>query len=306
MDLLDKSIILELMTNSRISCQEIAEKYNSRRGVVRKRISKLEERSVIQEYSAWYSLAMVDAEYVFGHVRVTQEGKREDLVRELVQHSMVHAVIPLATGDILFHAIVVGTNGLSELGSYIRKLENVNKVELHLIQVDRGKKVELKKIHLQVLSVLFQNSRISVAEIARKSSLSPRRVKRVLDEIVTGAGIVLAIARNPALSSGLSFYTKIGLDERLSDAKRLIERIERAFPVETWESYVSASDSILFTRFFVDHIKDAEKISNELSKYNEIKTLETLVFYPARISSILTRDRLREDIVNAGFDVCYS
>jgi len=305
MDLLDKSIILELMTNSRVSCQELAKKYNSTRGVVRKRVNKLKERGVILEYSAWYSLAMVDAEFVFGHVKIKHQLGREDIVRDLVQHPMIHAVIPLATGDIIFHANVIGTNGLSELGSSIRTLENVDEVELHLIQFDRGKKVELKKTHLQVISALFSNSRVPVAEISRMTKLSPRRVKRALDEIESGGGIVLAIARNPALGSGLSFYAKIRWDERKSDAKKLIERIERRFPAETWESYISASDSVLFTRFFVEHIKDAETISNELSRFEEIKALETLVFYPARISSVLTRDRLGEDIVNAGFEICH-
>ncbi|MHA3965041.1 MAG: winged helix-turn-helix transcriptional regulator [Candidatus Thorarchaeota archaeon SMTZ1-45] len=304
MDLLDKSIILELMTNSRISCQELAEKYNSTRGVVRKRINKLEEKGVIQEYSAWYSLAMVDAEFVFGHVRVQEQLDKEELVRNLVQHQMIHAVIPLVTGDILFHANVVGSEGLSELGSSIRKLDNVEDVELRLIRSDRGSKVELKRIHMQVLSALFENSRISIAEIARKTTLSPRRVKRALDDIISGGGIVLAIARNPALGSGLSFYAKITLDERKSNAENLISRIEKEFPAETWESYVSASDPVLFTRFFVNHIKNVETISNKLSGFGEIGTLETLVFYPARISSVLTRDRLGEDIIKAGFNVC--
>jgi len=305
MDLLDKSIILELMTNSRVSCQELAKKYNSTRGVVRKRVNKLEEKGVILEYSAWYSLAMVDAEFVFGHVKIKHQLGREDIVRDLVQHPMIHAVIPLATGDIIFHANVIGTNGLSELGSSIRTLENVDEVELHLIQFDRGRKVELKKTHLQVMSALFSNSRISVAEISRMTHLSPRRVKRALDEIESGGGVVLAIARNPALGSGLSFYAKISWNERKSDAKKLIERIEGRFSAETWESYISASDSVLFTRFFVEHIKDVEAISNELSRFEEIKALETLVFYPARISSVLTRDRLGEDIVNAGFEICH-
>lgn len=304
MDLLDKSIILELMTNSRVSCQELAEKYNSTRGVVRKRINKLKEKGVIYEYSAWYSLAMVDAEFVFGHVKVNQQLGREDLVKDLVQHPMIHAVIPVVTGDIVFHANAVGTDGLSELGSSIRRFDNVDEVELHLIQFDRGRKVELKKIHFNVLSALFDNSRISVAEIARRTDLSPRRVKRALDEIVSGGGIVLAIARNPALGTGLSFYAKISWDERKSDAEKLVDRIEKEFPVETWESYISASDSVLFTRIFVEHIKDVEAISNMLSKFYEVKTLETLVFYPARISSILTRDKLGEDIAKAGFDVC--
>jgi DNA-binding Lrp family transcriptional regulator len=305
MDLLDKSIILELMTNSRVSCQELAEKSNSTRGVVRKRINKLKEKGVIYEYSTWYSLAMIDAQFVFGHVTVNQQLGKEDLVRELVQHPMIHAVIPVVTGDIVFHANVVGTDGLSELGSSIRKLDNVDEVELHLIQFDRGRKAELKKIHFNVLSALFMNSRISVAEISRRTNLSPRRVKRALDEIVSGGGIVLAIARNPALGSGLSFYVKIRWDERMSDAKELIEHIEREFPVETWESYISASDSVLFTRMFVEHIKNVETVSNTLSGFDEVKELETLVFYPARISPILTRDRLEEDIVKAGFDICH-
>ena len=305
MDLLDKSIVMELMTNSRVSCQELAERYNSTRGVVRKRIKKLEKRGVIREYSLWYSLAMTDAEFVFGHIRVNQQMKREDTVKHLVQNPMIHAVIPSAKGDILFHANVVGSDGLSSLGSSIRQLDNIDEVELHLIQTDRGQKVELKKIHFNVLSALFYNSRISVAEIARRTKLSPRRVKRVLDEIISGKGIVFTIARNPAQGSGVSFYNKIRWDERQSSAEELLEKIARRFPSETWESYVSASDPVSFTRFSVEHIKGMETVTNELSNFDEIEALETLVFFPARITSILTRGRLGMDIKKAGFELCH-
>ena len=303
MDLLDKSIILELMSNSRVSCQELADRYGSTRGVVRKRIKRLENSGVIQKYSALYSPAMIDAEFVVGHVRISRQLGKEELVTELVEHQMIHTVIPVATGDIVFHAIVVGSDGLAELGSFLRKLDNVTEVELHLIQFDRGRKIELKNIHYNILSALFLNSRISVTEIARSINLSSRRVKRALDEIVDSDGISLAIARNPALGSGLSFYVKINWDERKIDARRLIEKIETRLPGETWESYISASEPIVFTRFFVEHIKNVEAISNLLSQFDEIISFETLIFYPARISSVLTRDRLGEDIAKAGFDV---
>ncbi len=133
MDILDKSIILELMSDSRVSCQQLADKYGSSRGVVRKRINKLKESGVIQHYSAWYSLAMIDAVFVLGHVRLSQQLSREEIVGQLDKHAMIHAVIPVATGDILFHAIVVGIDGLADLGSSIRKLDDVEDVfHLHL------------------------------------------------------------------------------------------------------------------------------------------------------------------------------
>ncbi|MHA2312471.1 MAG: winged helix-turn-helix transcriptional regulator [Candidatus Thorarchaeota archaeon] len=303
MDLLDKSIILELMTDSRVSCQELADRYGSSRGVVRKRINKLQERGVIQQYTAWYSLAMMEATFVLGHVRLSQQLSREEIVKQLDKHPLIHAVVPTATGDILFHSIVVGVDGLAELGSSIRKLDDVDDVELHLIQSDRGRKVELKNIHLNVLAVLIENSRLSVAEISRRTGLSPRRIKKSLDEIVTDGGIVLAIARNPALGSGVSFYMRIVWDEKKADVQNIMKHMEQTFPAEIWESYVSASDSVLFTRFSVEHIKEVERVSNAISQFEEVKALETLVIFPARISMIISRARLREDILNAGFDI---
>ena len=70
MDLLDKSITLELMFNSRMSCQDLAKRCNSSRGVVRKRIKSLAEIGVIEHFTLWYSLAMVDAYFVLGHIKI--------------------------------------------------------------------------------------------------------------------------------------------------------------------------------------------------------------------------------------------
>lgn len=305
MDLLDKSIILELMFNSRMSCQDIAEKYNSSRGVVRKRIRRLQEIGVIEHFTAWYSFAMIDANFVFGHIITEKTVDREKLLKTLEQNPMIHVVIPLSTGDILIHALAVGVDGLSNLGASIRKLRGVNEADLHLIRMHRGKKVDMKDIHLRVMGALFKNSRISMAEIARRAGLSPRRVRRVLDELVSGHGVVFGLARNPALGSGISFYLKIVWDDRKSDAKKIMEWLRRSFPRATWEPYISASAPVMFTRFIVEHIIDVEIISNALTGFEGLKSVETLIFYPARISSILTRERLKEDILSAGYEICF-
>ena len=301
MDLLDKSIILELMHNCRVSCQDLAKRCNSSRGVVRKRIKALEEIGVIEHFALWYSFAMVDAYFVLGHIKIKKMVEREKLLNMLEQNAMIHAVIPVASGDVVIHAVVVGIDGLSSLGSSIRKIDGVNEADLHLIQYNRGKKVELKKIHLRILAVLFRNSRLSGAEIARRTGLSPRRVRRILNEIITSEGIVFSIARNPARGSGINFYLKIIWDDKITNSQNLKEQFKLLFPEAIWESYISVSSPVLFTRFVVQHIKDVEVISNSASEIEGIKSIEPLVFYPARITSILSRELLKEDILKAGY-----
>ena len=301
MDLLDKSIVIELMFNSRISCQDIAEKYNSSRGIVRKRIKKLQEIGVIEHFTAWYSFAMVDANYVFGHISLDKTADKENVLKFLEKNSMIFVVIPMTSVDVVVHSTAIGIDGISELGSSIRKLDGVEEAELHIIQVNRGKKTELKKTHLRVLSVLFKNSRLSSTEIARKTGLSPRRVRRIIDEIITDGAVVLGTVINPAAGSGINFYAKTRWDERKSDSKTIAQKTKEIFPIAIWESYTSVSEPVMFTRFVVEHIKDVERISDTITQLEGVTSNQTLVFYPARISSILTRERLKEDILGEGF-----
>jgi DNA-binding Lrp family transcriptional regulator len=292
------------MYNCRISCRELAEKYNSSRGVVRKRIKKLVNLGVIEHFTVWYSPAMIDANDVFGHIRLGMNVEREKIHRALEENPMIHGVAPVTNGDIIILAVTIGVDGLADLGSSIRRLEGVEEAELHLIQSDRGKKVDMKKTHLRVLSALVQNSRLSGAEIARRTGMSPRRVRKILNEIMSGGGIVFGIARNPAHGTSLNIYLKTRWDEKKTSYQSIIEKMQQQFPEATWESYPSASDPVLFTRFVVEHIKDLETISNSVAAFDGVKTVETLVFYPARISSILTRERLIEDVIRAGFEIC--
>ncbi len=304
MDLLDKSIILELMYNSRASCQNLAEKFSSSRGVVRKRIERLQDIGVIEHFTAWYSLAMIEANLVLSHITTDQQTEKDEILRNLERNPMIHAVIPTVSHDFVVHAEAISLDGLSNLGVSIRKLRGVNKAELHPIQFNRGKKFEMKKIHLRVMSALFLNSRLSGAEIARRTALSPRSVRRALNEIVAGQGIIFGIARNPGAESGLHFYVKTTWDDRKTEAGAIIKQTQQIFPEATWESYVSACSPTLFTRFFVGYAKDAERISSAISGFEGVESIENLVLYPARVTSSLSRERLKDDILNAGFSFC--
>ena len=145
---------------------------------------------------------------------------------------------------------------------------------------------------------------MSGSEIARRTGLSPRRVRRLLHEIISSKGVVFGIARNPARGSGINFYLKIVWDDKVSNAQNLIKKIQAIYPEATWESYISLSAPVFFTKFVVEHIKETESISNLISEFDEVKSLETLVLYPARISSILARECLRKDILEAGYEIC--
>ncbi len=304
MDLLDKSIILELMYNSRASCQDLAERFSSSRGVVRKRIERLQDIGVIEHFTAWYSLAMIEANLVLSHITTDQQTEKVEILGSLEQNPMIHVVIPTVTNDVVVHAEAIGLDGLSNLGVSIRKLRGVDKAELHPIQFNRGRKFEMKRIHLRVMSALFLNSRLSGAEIARRTALSPRSVRRALNEIVAGQGIIFGIARNPGAESGLHFYVKTTWDDRKTEAEAIIKKTQQIFPEATWESYVSACNPTLFTRFFVRYAKDAERISSAISGFEGVESIENLVLYPARVTSSLSRERLKDDILNAGFSFC--
>lgn len=303
MDLLDKSIILELMFNCRMSSQELADKYNSTRSVVRKRIKKLKEIGVIQKFSMWYSFEMIDGYFVFCHIRLKDSAKKKIVYSALENNPMIHVIIPTVTRDVIIHGMVIGVNGLSQLGTALRSIEGIHNVEMHLLQGERRKLTPLKNIHFRVLAPLLENSRLSGSEISRRTGLNPRRVRRIMDEINASGCVIFGLERNPILGTGIHFYMRVSWIDSKATYCDIIDELKRRFPESVWESYVSASEPIFYTRFAVEHLKDVEIIDNEVSELEEVESVEILILYPARISSIFARERLMEDIITAGYSI---
>ncbi len=319
-DQVDKAILLALNSNCRTSYQSLAKKLDLTVNAIKKRINKLLELGVIQRFYVYLSLAMLDAEMAVAILSTDGSVTGEAFLDKIGANPMVHSVSYLSDGSLLVFAEYVGAKGQSELLRFLRQLKGVTDVELHTIIVERGRKYEFTKSDVKVLQCLVEDARMPIAEIARQTRLTPKRIRKTLKTFLGEGGSVPEYSiRKQSIGDlrtaqacvhfrlwwdlnaggGLCFIIRIGWDEGKAEYYEIVDWVEKEFPEAFWYAYASASAPAIFSVFIIDHIRDAEPILNHLRKGPHITSVRAIYGYPAKKYPGLRQIRLEEILKEA-------
>ncbi len=303
MDPIDKQILLALDENCRLSYQALAEKLGLTATAIRKRIDRLLETGVIEEFSVVLRPAMMDSDYLIALVH-TDGSEDEDQFMDLIgSNLMVIQVGPIVTdrGRLYFiHCEYMGAEGLQNLGAFLRSLESVSEIELHTILTSRGEKFEIKNLHLRVLKLLLEDARMQVSELSELTGLTARRVSRAIQEMLDSNAFWFAVRWNLSLGRSTEFYLKVRYDEQSIKMDEINEWFRNTFPDAYWFSFYSAMEPILFAKFVTEHFRDAEKISRITKNATFSLSVDVLLSYPVKKFPRLGRIRIEEMIQAAG------
>ncbi|MFW9912553.1 MAG: Lrp/AsnC family transcriptional regulator, partial [Candidatus Thorarchaeota archaeon] len=146
MDNIDKRIIFALDQDCRLSYQAIADKIGLTANAAKKRVAKLVESGIIDQFLITPSFAMMKADLVLAIVQTDGTEYQEDLIEIIGSNPSVAQVSSVACGMGGLYAVfaaVSGSKALLEFGSQIRKLESVTDVDIHVLLYPKGKKVKL-------------------------------------------------------------------------------------------------------------------------------------------------------------------
>ncbi len=303
MDNLDKTILLALDVNCRLSYQALAENLGITATAVRKRLEKLLSEGVIEEFDIILKPAMMDSEYLIAMIYTDGSEEEDKFIPKIGSNVNVVQAGQVVTSEgrlYLVHCEYTCTESLQDLGVFFRKLEPVTKIELHTIITNRGKKFELKKMHLRVLKCLLDDARMQISEISEKTGMTARRVSRAIQEMQESEAFWFATRWNLSLGSNTEFYLKISYDEKMADRDSIEEWFRNEFPLEYWYSFYSALEPVLFAKFVTEHFRDAERISVALKKAPFPCSVDVLLSYPVKKFPRIGRIRLREMIAAAG------
>jgi DNA-binding Lrp family transcriptional regulator len=299
-DPIDKGLLMDLTRNCRTTYESLAQKYGLTATAIRQRVINLVEAGVIQEFTIYLSPAMVGTEHVY--VLLSTDGSLgEDLIDKIGENPNVLLAGFLSTDICSVYADYVGTSGLSELITYLRTLEGVTDVMIHHLLVARGERIDFKKLHLRVLGCLFEDPRMSAAEISNRTGLTTRRVRRVLHQLTDGVAVHFTIRWNPNAADATAFMSEIHYDESQVSAHEVLSKIQKQYSDEFCEEYcwVCATEPIVFAVFLVDHHRRAEHITYEIRNYSCVGSITTLIPYPTKKYDGLRRRRLREILKEA-------
>jgi DNA-binding Lrp family transcriptional regulator len=322
-DLIDKTILLVLSANCRTTYQTIARNLDLTVNAVKKRIKKLISSGIITRFYLYPSLAMLDAEMLLAILRIDQQSRNDEFLDLLGSNDMVYAVSFLSNWDVLVFAEYIGGKGLADIGRFLRQSPGVQDVELHTLILERGSKCKITEMGLSVLQSLNEDPRMSISELSKRSKLSPRRVKLILDTFLGEGGSTpeFIIGRQSIgdyrtsmacfhfrliwdLNAGgkTAYINKIRWDEGKGDMGKIVEWLRSEFSEDFWYGYASASEPVIFTVFVIDHIRDARHIAKKISEGPDIIEVRPLFGYPTKRFPGL-RDVWLEEILKSPVDI---
>ncbi len=303
LDPINKRLILELDTNCRATFQELALKLGMTANAVRKRVTKLVEQGVIEEFVVIMRPAMTGAELLLILLYTDGLEDEEALIKEMGNHPGVvqtGLIASIKGRTYLVLAEYIGATGLMDLRKFLCGLESVQDVEMHTLLRQQGSKIELTKLHLRVLRQLLDDARMSITDIASNAGLSAKRVRRALVHITDSGAFWLAARWNLSAGEDAEFYVRIEIDEQKADRESVDDYLRSNFPNEYWLSFHSAIEPTIFAKFVTEHFRESDDISRAIKQAPFVKSTSVLICFPVHKFTRLSQLMLQEKLVEEG------
>ncbi len=261
---------------------------------IKKRVNKLVDNGTIHSFVVYLSFAMINAESFLAILTPETSNIEEEILKEIVKNPHVFSTGFLSDGTCIVFAEYESDTGQSEFNEFLESLENVARFELHSLRSPRGRKVDFKPLEIRVLKSLVEDPRAPATEIAEKTGLTPKRVRKIISQLLDGGGVLFVTRLNLNAGSGVIYYAQIHWNEKKGNHHDVEEWLESEFPGQYFDSHISATAPMMLSLFVIDHLRDAENMSRSISKGNLIKSVKTIFPFPTMKNVRLQRLRLEE------------
>ncbi len=299
MDELDKKILGDFMINCRVSYQELSRRYGISANAIRRRILNLEESGEISGYSLLLSAEMLGVHRILG--LLTSDGSRDEVevMDEIGDHAGVIAAAAYSNGTYALVGEYRIPEELHELTSHLRTIESIEKAETHQIIQAHGQPIELSRMHLRILKPLISEPRLSVVEISKKSGLTARRVRRLLGQLEESGAVKFQALVELGAATSIPFLARVTWDERKTTYREILDLIEQKYPLSHWETYVSASEPVLYSLIAVEGLVQVNEITRDLRSNDKIESVKALISMFHKFYESITQRTLHSMIEEA-------
>ena len=304
MDLVDKTVMVEIALNCRISYERLSRKTELSANAGKNRVKALLDSGTISRFAVSLQASMINAEFFMALVITDGTEDIDQFVGRLGESPMVGHISLLASvqgGAYLLWGQYIGATMLSELRTYLHVPAEVKIVELHTIIGHRGKSVELAKLHLRILSILQNNPRALIIDIAQDTGLAPKTVRRAIRELMEGEGIHFSARPDMAAGKLVNFFVRFEWNEDEITMEKIVEWLLEEYPITLWDPSPSATEPVFFAEFVVDDLHEVEEIARYIRSRPFVKSTTTLVSYSSQKFQYLAEIMLDEMIREAGF-----
>lgn len=293
LDPFDKKILWELHHNCRVSYQNLSRKLGISANAVKKRVKKLIDTGIIDSFTTILSPAMIGAEVLFAFVYTDGSEDENAFITTIGNNPLVFNVGFAVSGAgrvYTVYAQYTSSQDLSEIGRFLRQQQGVTHVEIHPLLPTADTKTkhvpasgaidtltEFSRLQLRVLRVLVDDARMPISEIAARTNLTARRVRKIIQELLESGAVMFSVRWNLSAGGYDQFVIRIEFDEETSNSLNLNGWLENQFTSEFWVVYHSASAPIVFATFVVLNLQEAELISRRIKQASFVKSTTLLV-----------------------------
>lgn len=294
LDAINKGILKELEQNCRTSYEALAQKYHISATAIRQRISRLIELGVIERFFVRLSYAMTDTHPIIGFVESECTEEDDPFIDQIGRHPLLNRVRFNTFGSFVIYGEYSNAEQIAELRTYLQKLPDVNRVELHPYPEYRGRKVQLSNYELRVLRPLLDDARLPITEIAKSAKTTAKRVSRTLQNLTTGQGVEFSTRINLVASDSTYFVLKIEWDDKTLTPEKIVNQVQNLYPLEYWLFKSSAIQNLMWISFNVDHPRNIEPIATAVRELPFLHLTGTIIPYPGKRFPEYREIQLRE------------
>ena len=298
LDAIDRTIIQMAYANCRISYEALARIVKLTPNAVKNRVHNLIDSRVLSQFLITYAPGAIDAESYQAVVLTSGTENSEEFVKIMGTNPLIGHISTIATvkgGAYLLWGEFIGTEMLHEVSTFLRNLEEVEEVDLYVVLTDHEHLTgEFTNLHLKVLRALQSNPLMQTSEIAQKTNITPKTVRRALREITEG-GKVKFIAR-PDLAAGslVNIHIRMYWNEKKIALPKLLNWLNEKYPIEFWSPFASATEPMMIAEFVVKDLQEAVRISSDLHQADFIDSSTIMVAFSSAKFSYLSQIRLEE------------
>jgi DNA-binding Lrp family transcriptional regulator len=304
-DALDKGILIALDNDCRLSYQSLANQLGLSANAIRKRMERLIDSGIIEEFVVLLRPTMVGSEYLVALINTDGTEDEEEFIEYLGNNLSIVQAGQIVTGSkrlYFVHCEYVSSQDLKGLGTFFRQIEHVTDVELHTVPIPQGNEFTIKRLHLQVLKLLLEDARMQISHIADRLGITARRASRAIQEMQDSGAFWFSIRWNLSLGNNTEFYLKLQYDEKQATKESVDKWFRETYPNEYWFSFFSAMEPVLFAKFVTEHFREAEHVSRAVKDAPFCCSVDVLLSYPVKKFPRLGKIKIEQMIADAGLE----
>lgn len=294
LDATDIGILRALEVNCRVSYQELSKVLGMTANAVKKRMNRLVENGTIHSFDVYLSHTMANLQSYMAIIETEGTHHEKEMLEQIVRNPHVFSAGLVSDSTCIVFAQYDRSTKSQIFEEFLREIAGVKDLELHIERTYDGSRVEFTPLQLRVLKHLLEDARMPVRMIADRTGLTPRRIRRILKQLVECGGLMFVARYNLNVGTGITYYAQIYWNSDKADFNQIDRWLDKEFPGKYYDSHFSSSAPMMLSVFVIDNLKEAEVLSQQICLNPVIESVRTLFPFPARKNIRLQRVKLEE------------